>query len=87
MFGSLHRASLLSIAALAFAAGAPTVIASQPTMTSAAPRPVQAGKRAVSGGRRSLGLYGRKSAGITAAQQKRASRKARNVTRNRSNHR
>jgi hypothetical protein len=86
MFSRLSRTLAFATAALLGAGAMPAVMA-QPAMTSAAPRPVQAGKRAVSGVRRSLGLYGRKSAGITAAQQKRASAKRRNVARNRSNHR
>lgn len=88
MFSSLRRSSLFAIAAAALlGAGAAPVLATQPAMVSAAPRPVKANKRDLFGGGRSRGLYGRKSAGITAAHQKRASRKARNVARNRANHR
>jgi hypothetical protein len=86
MLSSLRRSALLATLAILGAGSMPAVMA-QPAMTSAAPRPVGAGKRVASGGRRSLGLYGRKSAGITAAQQKRASAKKRGIARNRRHHR
>lgn len=84
---SSHRALAL-MAALALSAGAaPVVLATQPAMVSVAPKPVTASKRIRLGGAARAGLYGRKSAGITTAQQKRASAKKRSVARNRRHHR
>jgi len=89
MFSSLrHRGVLVMAAALALAAGAAPVLASQPALVSAAPHPAKASKRGLFGGARvSIGLYGRKSAGMTAAQQKRAAVKKRGIVRNRRHHR
>lgn len=79
------RRALMLMAALAMSAGAaPLVLANQPAMISAGPRTVSAAKRGLFGGFfASAGLYGRRGAGVTMAQQKRASRKARNVARTR----
>lgn len=78
------RRALALMAALAFSAGSPPVLATQPAMVSAAPRPVQAAKRIRLGAAYSAtGRYGRKGAGISMAKQQRASRKVRNVARSR----
>lgn len=88
MLGRLSRHSIAAFAALALAAGGiPPVLASQPAMTSTAPRPVRAPKRIRHGAAYLAGAYGRKGAGISMAAQQRASRKARNVARNRASHR
>lgn len=86
MFSTLRRLAILA-AGLSFAGGIPPVLASQPAMVSAAPRPVKAGKRSLFRGAASASRYGRKSAGISMAQQQRAARKKRGVARNRVNHR
>lgn len=83
MLSSLRRSSFLAAAALAIGLGAAPVIAQQPAMVSAAPRQVKTGKRGLFGGVRTSTGYGRKGAGISMAAQQRASRKARNVARNR----
>jgi hypothetical protein len=85
--GSMSRSVLLATAAVLGAGYSVTAMAHQPTMVSAAPRPATAGKRSLFGGGARAGLYGRKSAGITTAQQKRASAKKRGVVRNRRHHR
>lgn len=87
MLSSLRRSVLLATMAILGAGSMPAVMA-QPALVSAAPRPVRAGKRGLSGGvHASSARYGRKSAGISVAQGKRSARKARNVARNRANHR
>jgi len=89
MLSSLrHRGVLVMAAALALAAGAAPVLASQPALVSAAPRTMKASPRGLFGGlRTSSGLYGRKSAGVNVAQQKRISAKKRGIARNRRHHR
>lgn len=87
MLSSLRRSVLLATMAV-LGAGAAPVLTTQPALVSAAPRPVRAGKRSLFGGvRASVIRYGRKGAGMSMAQQQRASRKKRGVARNRTNHR
>lgn len=92
MLGSLRRSGFLAVAAALFGMTA----AAAPALHSR-PRVVRTAANAAKPGRRGLfndwalpttaSRYGRKGAGITVAQGKRASRKARNVARNRANHR
>jgi hypothetical protein len=88
MLRSIRHSSMLALfAALAFAGGSVPVLAAQPAMTSTAPRPARAGNLRMSGvAIRSFSRYGRKGAGITMAQQRRAVAKKRNVARNRRHH-
>jgi hypothetical protein len=87
MLGSLRRSALLATLAILGAGSVPAVMA-QPALVSTAPRPVKASKRGLFGGvRASSGLYGRKGAGISMAQQQRAARKKRGVAQNRQRHR
>jgi len=89
MLGSIRRFSSIAVAAaLALAScGAPT-LTRQPALVSTAPRPVMARKRGLFGGIHTwAAFYGRKSAGVSAAQQKRISAKRRAVVRNRRHHR
>jgi hypothetical protein len=88
MLSSLRRSALLATLAILGAGSMPAVMANQPALISAAPRPIKTGKRSLFGGAiQSASRYGRKGAGISMAQQQRASRKKRGVARNRVNHR
>lgn len=86
MHGSLSRSLLLAVAAILGGGYSVSSLAHQPAMISVAPRPVQAVKHIRSGAAYSAGAYGRKGAGVSMAAQQRASRKARNVARNRRSH-
>lgn len=87
MLSSLRRSALLATLAILGAGSMPAVMANQPALISAAPRPIKASKRGLLGGATTASRYGRKGAGISMAQQQRASRKKRGVARNRVNHR
>jgi hypothetical protein len=88
MLSSMRRSLALAAVAILGAGYSVTALTEPPALVAAAPRPVRAGKRSLFGGvRGSAGLFGRKGAGVSVAQGKRASRKARNVARNRANHR
>lgn len=77
--------SLAAAALLALGATAPALAQPAPLVTANAPRKAKRGlfNGAVIPGSGSPRLYGRRGAGITMAQQKRAARKARNVAKHR----
>jgi hypothetical protein len=87
MIGSLRRSGLLAAVVAILGAGySVTAMAHQPTMVSVAPRPTQPSKRSLFGNPLARpGLYGRKGAGISMAQQQRAAAKRRGIARNRRN--
>ena len=91
MLSSLRRLSTAAIAALVAltSCGAPAM-ATQSKIVQAPANASKPGKRGLFNDLvlpTSTSLYGRKSAGVTAAQQKRASVKKRGVARNRRHHR
>jgi hypothetical protein len=84
------RSAIALMAALAFSAGAAPALAYKPQVLQVPASAAKPGNR----GRfndavlpTTASHYGRKSAGITMASQKRAARKSRNVARNRRSHR
>ena len=91
MFRTLRRfgATALAAALALVSCGAPAM-AVQPKVTHVPASAMKPGKRGLFNDvvlPIAASRYGSKSAGITAAQQKRTSRKARNVARNRRHHR
>lgn len=87
MFGSISRSTLALMAALSAGLGAAPVVMTQPALIQSAPRVTRSSKRSLFGGAaRSAGLFGRRGAGISMAQQKRTATKKRGIARNRRNH-
>lgn len=91
MLGSRSRLAVMALAAaLSSGMGFVPAFASQPRVVQAPAKAARPGKRGLfndmplSG---ASGLYGRKGAGISMAQQKRGAAKKDRITRNRRNHR
>lgn len=91
MLGSRGRLAVVALAAaLSSGMGFVPAFASQPRVVRASATSSKPGKRGLFNDlplSRGMGLFGRKGAGISMAQQKRAAAKKNCVTRNRRSHR